>query len=237
MCIGKKSCDANINIDCGIIDTKNNHLFVDDVSICPISEIYKNNMGSIEKYYHGYEGNTHEIITRIILSETTPDIHEWKEHFVSLENFENKESKEYKNLWQKILHTRKKDFKKLLKDNLDIYTLRDVSFDGASYSSFELHPKAKIKMYTTNYIGFGSKSDLESFTEKFDRNDPTNNPLYKIGKKVYPSLETIICASVLCALCIIYLIFFWCKSIKNFLWLLIIKYHSKSIRIKRWRKK
>ena len=216
MCIGKEVCDENLNKDCGIIDTKNNHLFVDSHITCPITEIYYDAAIAARN-----DGN--KIITRIILSETVPDIHEWKEYFVSLENFENKESKEYKNLKKKILKTRKKGFKKLLNDNLEIYTETSLSFNGDSYTTLNLHPKAKIKVYTTNYIGFGSKSDLENFIEKFDRNDPTNNPLYKFGKKVFPSLETILCASVLCALFVIYLIFFSLKSFKSFLWLLIIK--------------
>ena len=224
MCIGKEACAANLNIDCGIIDTMNNHLYVESGSYCPINEMYYDGKSLSYSSNYKYVDNSHKIITRIIFSETIPDIHEWKGHFVSLVNFENKESEEYKNLKEKILNINKKDFENLLNDNLKIYTESDGYVDVSYFSDFNfLHPKAKIKIYTTNYIGFGSKSDLESFIYNFDRSDPTNNPLYKIGKKVYPSLEAIICGSVLLVLCIIYLIFFWLKSIKDYLWLFIVK--------------
>jgi hypothetical protein len=76
-------------------------------------------------------------------------------------------------------------------------------------------------MYTTNYIGFESQSDLITFLDIFKGD--TDNPLYRFGKEVYPSLETIICGSVLIILCIIYLILFWTKLIEKYLWLFIIK--------------
>ena len=224
MCIGKYSCinNPNLNKDCGYIDTMFNHLFVDAASKCPINGLYTYSEDSkIYASYNDYGNNANRIIIRNILSEIEPDIHEWKERFISLENYENKETEEYKNLKEKFLSIRKKDIINIIKYNSTIYDEREFYLNEEDFSS--LNPKAKPKLYYTNYIGFDSEKDLTNFFKYFYYPDITNNPLYKIGKDVYPSLETIICGAVLCVLCTIYLIFFWRKSIQNYLWLLIFK--------------
>ena len=224
MCIGKSACNQNLYIDCGIIDTKSNHLYVDNTNYCPINNI-NGNKDYLYTYYNNYGysnmNNNEEIIIRIILSEIVPEIHEWKEHFVSLENYKDKASEEYPNLREKILTTRNKDFKNLMKKYSDIYKERYFSLNGDYFPGYKINSKANIKMYTTNYIGFGSQSDLSKFLDIFKGD--TDNPLYRFGKEVYPSLETIICGSVLIILFIIYLILFWTKLIEKYLWLFIIK--------------
>ena len=224
MCIGKNFCNKNpnINIDCGIIDTKGNHLFVEDSSNCPINNLYISETMIYARSFMNYNGkNRNKIIVRNILSEVEPDTHEWKNHFVSLENHKDKTSEEYNNLEKKILNTKKNDFKKLIDSDSNIYTETLFSYNEGDFSA--LNSKAKPRLFSTNYIGFESEKDLTNFFNYFHYPEITNNPLYKIGKEVYPSLETIICAFVLCVLCIIYLIFFWCKLIENCLWLLIVK--------------
>ena len=224
MCIGKYSCinNPNLNKDCGFIDTMNNHLYVDDSSKCPIDDLYTYNEDSkIYASSNEYGFSTNRIIVRNILSEIEPDIHEWKERFISLENYENKETEEYKNLKEKFLSIRKKDIANIIKYNATLWFGRDFSLNEEGFSA--LNSKAKPKLYYTSYIGFDSEKDLTNFFKYFYYPDITNNPLYKIGKGVYPSLETIICGAVLCVLCIIYLIFFWRKSIQNYLCLLIVK--------------
>ena len=222
MCIGKSSCNNDLNIDCGIIDTKYNHLFVDNTNYCPIVDITGND-NNLNIYHTGYEYsyNNNKIIIRIILSELSPDIHEWKNHFVSLENYENKESEKYENLRKKISDIRKKDFENLMSKYSSIYKERSFSLNGNYFSGFNINSKANFKMYTTNYIGFGSQDDLLTFLDIFKGD--TDNPLYRLGKEVYPSLETIICGAVLCVLCIIYLILFLIKLIEKYLWIFIIK--------------
>jgi len=231
MCIGKMLCqrDSSINIDCGIIDTKGNHLFVDNESNCPINDLYikttNNEISASSNVVDGVSNeryaNTNKIIIRNILSEIEPDIHEWKETFISLENYGNKESEKYKNLKEKILTTRKEDFKNVVRYSSNIYTETEFSLKDGDFSA--LNENAKLKLYSTNYIGFESEKDFETFTKYFNHPDSAKNPLYKLGEKVFPSLEAIICGAVLIILCIIYLIFFWLKSFKGFLWLLIVK--------------
>ena len=222
MCIGKSACNNDLNIDCGIIDTKYNHLFVDNTNYCPIVDITGNN-NNLNTYHTGYEYsyNNNKIIIRIILSELSPDIHEWKNHFVSLENYENKESEKYENLRKKISDIREKDFENLMSKYSSIYKERSFSLNGNYFSGFNINSKANFKMYTTNYIGFGSQDDLLTFLDIFKGD--TDNPLYRLGKEVYPSLETIICGAVLCVLSIIYLILFLIKLIEKYLWIFIIK--------------
>ena len=218
MYIGKSSYNNNpsINIDCGIIDTKGNHLFVDDSKNCPINDLYTSDSSIYASSIGSYNGeNRNKIIIRNILSEVEPDSHEWKNHFVSLENHKDKTSKEYKKLEEKIVNIRKKDFKKVIDSETNIYTEREFSYNEGDFSS--LNSKAKPRLFSTNYIGFGSKKDLTNFFHYFYYPEITNNLLYKIGKEVYPSIGTIICAFVLGALCIIYLNFFWCKLIENYL--------------------
>ena len=224
MCIGKGSCNKNpiYNIDCGIIDTKGNHLFVDDSNNCPINDLYTSDSSIYASSIGSYNGeNWNKIIIRNILSEVEPDTHEWKNHFVSLENHKDKTNEEYKKLEEKIANIRKKDFKKVIDSETNIYTEREFSYNEGDFSA--LNSKAKPRLFSTNYIGFGSEKDLTNFFHYFYYPEITNNLLYKIGKEVHPSLGTIICAFVLCALCIIYLIFFWCKLIEKYLWLLIVK--------------
>ena len=229
MCIGKSRCSKDLYIDCGIIDTKYNHLFVDGSSYCPIYDIngnkeylYTSSHNNDYPSEYLYMNHNEQIIIRIILSEISPDIHEWNNHFVSLENYENKKSKKYGNLRKKISDIRKKDFENLMSKYSSIYKERYFSLDGNYFSGFEINSKkANFKMYTTNYIGFGSQDDLLTFLDIFKGD--TDNPLYRLGKEVYPSLETIICGAVLCVLCIIYLILFLIKSIEKYLWIFIIK--------------
>ena len=219
MYIGK-SKHSYSDIDCGIVDTKANHLYINDNSVsCPLNGITSS--GNLESIS---EDPKRQIIIRNILSEITPNIHEWKENFISLWDYENISSKEYKNLKEKILKTRNKDFKNVIDDDLNIYYKRDVTANSQTYSPS--YPKAKLNLYTTNYIGFASQKDLKIFIDNFNEEDYRKNLLYRFGKEVYPSLETTICGSVLIVLCIIYLIlfiYFHFKLNDHYLWLFIVK--------------
>jgi len=112
----------------------------------------------------------------------------------------------------------------VIDDDLNIYYKRDVTANSQTYSPS--YPKAKLNLYTTNYIGFASQKDLKIFIDNFNEEDYRKNLLYRFGKEVYPSLETTICGSVLIVLCIIYLIlfiYFHFKLNDHYLWLFIVK--------------
>lgn len=111
MYIGKNKL-SDTDLDCGIVDTKRNHLYVTNGESCPINGI------SSSKDLEASSGDSErEIIIRNILSEIIPDVHEWKENFMSLEHYENKKSKEYDDLEEKILKTRCKDFINMIYDS------------------------------------------------------------------------------------------------------------------------
>ena len=217
MYIGKNKL-SDSDKDCGIVDTKRNHLYSTNGESCPI-----NGINSSKKLEASSGDSEREIIIRNILSEIIPDVHEWKENFMSLMHYEDKKSKEYDNLKDKILKTRCKDFINMVYDS-NIYNKRPISVNAQDYSSS--YPKVNLSLYTTNYIGFESKNDLKNFIDNFNENDPTDNLLYRLGKEIYPSIETAICGSFLIVLCIIYLIiisYFHFKSKTHYLWLFIVK--------------
>ena len=222
MYIGKyKKTDSYL--DCGIIDTKKNHLYVKSyIGSCPINGI--TSTGNFEDSPYDPDEPSREIIIRNIFSDISPKVHEWKEHFISLENYENKSSDKYNKLKDKISRTRNKDFKNVIDNDSNIYYKRDLSVSAQTFSSS--YPKVNLNLYTTNYIGFESREDIETFINNFNEINHTDNLLYRFGKEVYPSLETIICGSVLIVLCIIYLIlftYFYFKLETHYLWLFIVK--------------
>lgn len=53
-----------------------------------------------------------------------------------------------------------------------------------------------LNWYTRNYIGFKDIDELQKFKYYFDKDDPTNNPLYRMDKILFPNLESIIISIV-----------------------------------------
>ena len=53
-----------------------------------------------------------------------------------------------------------------------------------------------LHWYTRNYIGFKDIDELQKFKNYFDEDDPTNNPLYKMDKTLFPNWESIFISSV-----------------------------------------
>ena len=222
MCIGKTTCNK-LYSDCGIIDTKENHLYLENPTYCPITDIY--NVGGDK--YDFYNSNSHSIIIRNIISEIPPNIHEWSNNYI---NYETKE---------KLSNISNKDINKVIENNnyKEIYQEHvkniKINYDNNIKYYFYHYPineNQKLNWYTTNYIGFESQKDLLTFLDNFDPSDNTNNPLYKIGKDLYPSTETIIIIFILIALCIVYFIIFLLTLLKNYeklkkslFWLFIVK--------------
>ena len=69
-----------------------------------------------------------------------------------------------------------------------------------------LNTKQKLNLYTTNYIGFETKKDLEIFLKYFKTDSDKNNPLYRIGEELFPSFESIIIGFILIFLSILYIV-------------------------------
>ena len=201
--------------DCGIVDTKNNHLCIENNNFCPINEVYlNNNVTQFNKISYNLP-----IIIRNILSEIPPETHEWRNYFV------NSETK------KKISKINIKEINTFLNDkkaNKNVYQKQEeykmntiINYIGNS--NININEKEKIYWYTTNYIGFGAYKDLEKFNDKFS--SEKDNNLYKIGNEILPSLESIIIGFIFLILCLVHLIL---KCIKFFdtypLYISIIKF-------------
>ena len=203
MCIGKTKCNDEYS-DCGIIDTKGNHLYIRNYSFCPITEIiynrdensydFKNN--SNQQYY-----NSDKIIVRNIISEIPPNTHEWKGVYNNSDT-----QKELSNINVKDIDNTDNNIYQEKLTNINIDNI--ISYYDNKINT--INTKQKINWYTTNYIGFGSKDDLNKFYDFFSK-----NKLYKIGSDLYPSLESIIIGFFLIVLCIAYIILFFLAVLKE----------------------
>ena len=140
--------------DCGEIDTLKNHLYVLDIS-CPINSITKNGNDFI---FEGFPSNSLTIFIRNIISEIPPNIHECKNEYVK---------SDYNYIKEKNITI--KDINKFVRENSSYYKKMDVSFNIDELIDFyyEYEDKTnkyqKYYWYTTNYIGFESKEELEKF--------------------------------------------------------------------------
>ena len=191
----KKSCNTSNYFDCGIIDTKKNHLCVKNPTSCPINkvQILDNNLT------FDNTGNDSSIIIRNILSELPPDIHEWRNHYVNDETSRKMSKINIKEIY-KFLNDKKANNNAYQKQELN-YKIKDID---KLIDYYKINKEEKINWYTTNYIGFGGKDDIEKFDDKFKSD--TDNKLYKIGKELKPSLESIIIGFISFVLCVIYII-------------------------------
>ena len=215
MYIGKANYNG-LYTDCWTIDTKGNHLYLNYGSYCPITKVNKIS----ENHYDFSNSDYPKIIIRNIISEIPPNIHEWRNNYI------NSDTK------KKLSNINIKDINKVIKNNYDkeIYQEQVKNVDISQLYKDPINKKQKFNWYTTNYIGFENEKDLRTFLDNFDANDNTNNPLYKIGKDLYPSTETIIIIFILIALCIVYFIIFLLSLFKNYeklkkslFWLFIVK--------------
>ena len=190
-----KSCDTSKYFDCGIIDTKKNHLCAKDPTYCPINKVQKldNNLT------FDNAGNDSAIIIRNILSELPPDIHEWRNHFVNDETRRKMSKINIKEIY-KFLNDKKANNNAYQKQELN-YKIKDID---KLIDYYKINKEEKINWYTTNYIGFSGKDDIEKFNDKFKSD--TDNKLYKIGKELLPALESIIIGFIFFVFCVIYII-------------------------------
>ena len=184
--------------DCGEIDTLKNHLYVKDIS-CPVNSITKIGNNFI---FEGLPSYSFTIFVRNIISEIPPNIHEWK------------------NEYEKTDYNYLKEINKFVNQNSSYYKKMDVSFNIEELSEFynyeeKVNKHQEFYWYTTNYIGFESHEELKKFFEYFDENDNTNNNLYKISKKLFPSYTSLIFGVLLIIACLLYTIYLIIILVKN----------------------
>ena len=178
--IGKENVDESIYDVCGQIDTKGNYLFVQKGMDCPIQMDKSNNKIS----YTSKERDS-KIIIRSLLSEITPNIHE--------------KDNEYSNVWSsqlndKLSNINAKDISKVIDNNYkNIYDeKRNIDVDNELIGVTVVNPRQKFNWYITNYIGFENNDELQKFLELRRKYDYYEDPIYKIGSELLPSLESII---------------------------------------------
>lgn len=200
--IGKSNIDNKI--DCGILDTLGNHLYKNNIAgyYCPKTISDPILTTNYENSNNDYSDKS--IIIRNILSEIPPYIHEWKNNLISLTNENTKQNsmKESINI---------NDFNKIISTDTNYYHQIQTSFTTISnVGIYNIDPKinsnTKLNWYILNYIGFGTSEDLNNFEKIFIKNEPQNNPLYKIGINLYPLSETFIIGFIFIFLFILYII-------------------------------
>ena len=207
-CINYTKCHEYY-IDCGIIDTKNRHLYVMSGTMCPINNIkYENSKIVIENIYDNYNNtvNYNYIILKNILSEITPTLHEksyfdYNYYYYYYYNYLYDDDNSILNEEITI-----KDLNKLLKKRKNIYNKMpsfQLSLNNYKIES-GINNDPKFNWYTTNYIGFKSANDYLRFKKYFPENDSNN--LIKIGKKIYPCIKHIIVSFPLLFIFLLYIL-------------------------------
>jgi len=165
------------------------------------------------------------VIVKNILSEMNPNYFEYElllkesilNNKVKIDEIEQKEVNKYKVINIKNIYNA--FFKNV--SNLDftdgnsnyishnsiyLYDLMNGIDDDQVFIEFQDNNFIKNKSlhwYTRNYIGFKDIDELQKFKYYFDENDPTNNPLYKMDKLLFPSWESIFISIVFIILMIL----------------------------------
>ena len=201
-CISMNNC-KRAYIDCGIIDTMNRHLYAENETLCPINNIIvEQDQIILENYYTNETNayNNNEIILRNIISEIPPLTHEYKNEFISRDNDLKNEEITIKDI-NKLLKNNKNIYRKLEKVEIPLNSLEnEINIDN------KMNKNSKLYWYTTNYIGFKTSDDLKKFEKYFNKDDHTNNCLYKIGENIYPYKEPIIILFPLLFFFLVYLV-------------------------------
>ena len=203
---------------CGILDTKNNILCLDDYLPCPnniFTEQQIKGDGQYLLYNRFFQANLDEkkpIITSVIFSENQPMNHEWNFYVKDTYSDLNEEDK------TKGRSITKKDFELVGKKEDDTYKKLGIQFSVQeinesnyikNFDSSRFNVNQKLNIYVRNYIGFKNSDELNDFKIKFNEKDPMDNPLYKLSCLKYnPSpIFTIVFASFLFVINIFYMIF------------------------------
>lgn len=199
--IGKESPSGYT--DCGVLDTLKNHLYLKGIS-CPVNFMI-NIEGNL--YFDNVSSNSLSIFVRNIISEIPPNVHEWRNEYVSIK---------YEGIDKDIKENRKKSLvtvkyiNKLVDENKDYYQKQDTYFyinNLTGINDTNINFNQKFYWYTTNYIGFNSTDELKKFKEIFDENDYTQNALYKIRKDLFPSYPSAIIGIIFIIICLVYIVY------------------------------
>ena len=195
--------DLNDFTDCGEIDSMKKHLYVKGIK-CPINFISSDTDNNV-LVFDSIPDTSLGIIVKNYLTEIPPTLHEWNNYFnnelVTIKDInnllttKNKDNSEFNNYYQK--------------QDAYVYINNLPNFSG--YIN-KVNKYQKIFWYTTNYIGFDSKEDLDKFKSMFNEHDIKDNPLYKIRDNLFPSIGTFI---IFIIILILYIIFFVKFLIEN----------------------
>ena len=216
--------------DCGIIDTRDNHLYSTNRYFCPIygivinnnifdlediNDLYYDNNHYIDKddldTYLLFYNNQNSIKLNYILSEFQPKAYEWK----NIINSKTKDKLSKININEKDKILKKLYIWYFYEGNgpfISVNELRDyISFDNQL-----INTQQKLNFYSTKYIGFENSQQFENFTKIFPQYDYKNSPLYKFANEIFPSIESIIIGFILIFLSLIYIIIFFLSLFNKF---------------------
>lgn len=197
---------------CGILDTKDNVLCIENDKYCPINDISNVNNGNnknIEDIFFNNNSNSDsKVVSSIILSENQPLNHEW--------NLMVKET--YNEIDEQNINKRKMltkyDFGSLdSEEDYDYTKKKDIYIPVGQIqnSIIDFNPNKyninqKLNIYTKNYIGFKNIKELKKFYKHFK--DKIDNPLYNLSSPGHNPIVTIVFSSFFLFISIIYLVIF-----------------------------
>ena len=211
---------------CGILDTKRNILCINSNSMCPNNniEISNSSAGTTiiinETHYLKFTNDdSRDIVKSIILSENAPLSHEWdlmvRETYEELDDTDIQKRRIITSEDFKLLNMEEDNTYQLLNVNdlnLKVETVKNNNyFIGGE--DFKYNKDQTLNIYTRNYIGFKDLEELNKFKKRFNNNNSTDNPLYKICTPRHNPLITIIIPIVFIFISIAYLVL---KIIKIF---------------------
>lgn len=91
--------------------------------------------------------------------------------------------------------------------------------DYISFDNHKINSKLNLNLYSKKYIGFENSQELENFIKIFDQYNYKNNPLYKFGEEIFPSIESIIIGFFFMLFSLIYIIIFFFSLFNKFIYL------------------
>ena len=204
--IGEKNIGKD-RFDCGIIDTYNNHLFlnVEDKDSCPINKIIRKGNNYIFENINDNNNNNSKLIVKCILSEIQPSIHEFDySQILSIHDY--LPSLNLREINEEI-------------NNEKIYQTQEAYVNAKELSGYfyfddqTKNANEKLNLYSTNYIGFKEAKDYRNFKHYLDN---YRNPILRIGTEIYPSVESIVIGFILMALSLTYIVLLFLSLFNKF---------------------
>ena len=202
---------------CGILDTKDNVLCIEDNTNCPINDISKvnieNNKNIDEIFFNNNSNSDSKVVSSIILSENQPLNHEWNQMVKETYNEIDEHNINKRKMLTKYdfgLLDSEEDYGYTKKQNIYI-TVGQIQNSIIDFNPNKYNINQKLNIYTKNYIGFKNIKELKKFHNYFK--DKKDNPLYNLTSSRHDPIVTIVFSLVLLIINITYLVIIHIKNL------------------------